>query len=226
MQKKSNSLSPQAAYDQWADTYDDADPTTLLDEPFLLLAVQPFSGCRILDLGCGTGRYLRLVTQPGVSIVGMDLSRGMLARARRTVIPTGPVAWVQASLEQFPFPNGTFDRVISGLVLDHVNDIDAYFRRVAAVLQPGGRLVLSAVHPEMQRQTGPAVRFTVQGHEYQTRGAVHEVQTIAAAAQGAGLIIEKLLEPSVDQELVARCPSWSDRLGCPALVLLMARTAQ
>ena len=55
--------------------------------------------------------------------------------------------------------------------------------------------------------------------EYQTQGAVHEVEAIADAAQEARLIMESLLEPSVDQELVARCPVWKDRLGCPALAL-------
>lgn len=48
-------LSPQSAYDEWAEHYDDEDPSTLLDQPFLLSMLQPFEGCRMLDLGCGTG---------------------------------------------------------------------------------------------------------------------------------------------------------------------------
>jgi ubiquinone/menaquinone biosynthesis C-methylase UbiE len=214
------SLPPEDAYDQWAEEYDDADPSTLLDEPFLLTMVKVFPGCRVLDLGCGTGRYLRMFAQAGISIVGLDLSQGMLARARRTLIPEASVAWVQASFESLPFLGGTFDRVISGLVLDHVDDLLSYFQQVAAILRPGGRLVLSTVHPEMQRLTGSTVRFTVQGHQYQTQGRVHEVYAIADAAQQVGLMIESLLEPSVDQKLLAHRPAWKSRLGCPALVLL------
>ncbi|MBX3330680.1 MAG: hypothetical protein KF722_09790 [Nitrospira sp.] len=48
-----------AGYDCWTASYDDGDPSTWLDEPFLLDQLKPFPGCRILDLGCGTGRYLR-----------------------------------------------------------------------------------------------------------------------------------------------------------------------
>ena len=75
-------LSPQSAYDEWAEHYDEEDPSTLLDQPFLLSAIQPVEGCRILDLGCGTGRYLRLVGS-GSYAIGIDVSRKMLARARR-----------------------------------------------------------------------------------------------------------------------------------------------
>jgi SAM-dependent methyltransferase len=46
-------------YDRWAPRYDDRDPSTSQDESFLLEQLKPFPGCRILDLGCGTGRYLR-----------------------------------------------------------------------------------------------------------------------------------------------------------------------
>ena len=225
---KSNSdafewLPPGDAYNRWAEEYDDADPSTLLDERFLLTMVKLFSGCRLLDLGCGTGRYLRILAQPGIPIVGLDLSHGMLARARRTFIPDAPVVWIQASFKSLPFLGETFDRVLSGLLLDHVDDLHSYFHQIAAILRPCGRLILSTVHPEMQRLTGANVRFTVQGCHYQMQGTVHEVCSIADAAQRVGLTIESLLEPSVDQKLLAHRPAWKNRLGCPALVLLAAQ---
>lgn len=218
----SETLPPQTAYDQWAEEYDDADPTTLLDEPFLLAMVKLFDGCRVLDLGCGTGRYLRRAAQPGIRVVGLDLSRAMLSRARRSITPGASVSWVQASVARLPFSREAFDRVISGLVLDHVDDLHFFFLQVAAALRPGGRLVMSAVHPDMQRLTGSVVRFTSAGREYETHGTVHEVRSIADAAHQAGLATECLLEPCVDHKLLTRRPAWWNRLGCPALVLLAA----
>jgi ubiquinone/menaquinone biosynthesis C-methylase UbiE len=107
-------LSPQSAYDEWAEHYDEEDPSTLLDQPFLLSAIQPFEGCRILDLGCGTGRYLRLVGS-GSYAIGIDVSRKMLARARRQTPATFAAKWVQGSVEGLPFRAGSFDRLVSGL---------------------------------------------------------------------------------------------------------------
>lgn len=212
-------LSLQSAYDEWAEHYDDEDPSTLLDEPFLLSMLRPFEGCRILDLGCGTGRYLRLVGR-GSYVVGVDLSRGMLARARRQTSAAIAANWVQASVECLSFHSRTFDRVVSGLVLDHVHDLRQFFQGIAGTLKPGGRAIVTAVHPDMQRRTGPTVRFTAAGREYRTQGTIHEVQEILVALEQAGLSIEQLQEPRVDEQLVAHREVWRDRLGCPALLLL------
>jgi ubiquinone/menaquinone biosynthesis C-methylase UbiE len=212
-------LSPQSAYDEWAEHYDDEDPSTLLDQPFLLSMIQPFEGSRILDLGCGTGRYLGLVGR-GSYAVGVDLSRGMLARARRQTSGTVGATWVQASVECLPFRASTFDRVVSGLVLDHVRDLRQFFHGIAGTLKPGGRAIITAVHPDMQRRTGPTVRFTAAGHEYHTQGTIHEIQDILTAIERAGLSVEQLQEPRVDEQLIARREAWRDRFGCLALLLL------
>ena len=215
-------LAPQTAYDQWAEEYDDADPTTLLDEPFLLSMLKPFDGCRVLGSRL---RHRSIPTSSGPAwnrVVGLDLSRAMLARARRSMAPAPSVSWIQASVARLPFSKEAFDRVISGLVLDHVDDLHFFFLQVVAALRPGGRLIMSAIHPDMQRLTGSVVRFTSAGREYQTHGTVHEVRSMVEATQQAGLALECLLEPCVDQELVTRRPAWSNRLGCPALVLLAA----
>ena len=212
-------LSTQSAYDEWAEDYDDGDPTVLLDQPFLLSMLQPFAGCRILDLGCGTGRYLRLASQEA-ALVGLDLSRGMLERARRQTPPAIGAIWVQASVERIPFASQSFDRIVSGLVLDHVHDLAEFFRGIGTMLRPGGRAIVTAVHPEMQRKTGPTVRFTAAGREYRTEGTIHEKAAIITALQEAGLLIEQLQEPPVTERLIARREAWRDRLGCPALLLL------
>ena len=86
-----------AGYDYWAASYDDKDPSTWLDKPFLLKHLHPFPGCRILDVGCGTGRYLRQLTTSRCRIIGLDLSRKMLARAKQYHGPRADICLVQAS---------------------------------------------------------------------------------------------------------------------------------
>jgi ubiquinone/menaquinone biosynthesis C-methylase UbiE len=209
-------------YDHWASSYDDEDPSTWLDEPFLLEQLKPFPGCRLLDLGCGTGRYLRQLT-PRLSlyrVTAVDLSRGMLARAGQDIDKSIPIQFLQASATCLPFQPCSFDRIMSGLVIDHVASPDQLFREIAAVLGKAGRAVVAGVHPDMQRLTGADI--DVAGNEGAVRipGHIHEVADLVAAAKGAHLTADAIEEPCVTPAMVARRPAWECKLGCPALVLL------
>ena len=91
---------------------------------------------RTLDVGCGTGRNLPLFP-PGVRAVGMDPHSQNLARARRRA-PRALL--VQARAEALPFRSGSFDTVVSGLVLCSVREPRESLAEVRRVLAPGGSL--------------------------------------------------------------------------------------
>jgi len=101
---------------------------------------------RILDLGTGTGVTARRVLDlhPHAQMVGVDESPEMLAAARR-VLPAEADLYV-ARLQD-PLPSGLFDLVVSALAIHHLDGAAKadLFRRVAAVLRPGGRFVVGDV---------------------------------------------------------------------------------
>jgi ubiquinone/menaquinone biosynthesis C-methylase UbiE len=207
-------------YDRWAPYYDDSDPSTLLDGPFMLSQCEPMRGLRVLDLGCGTGRYLRQLNLTGARVVACDLSQAMLFRARRGMSGDASIMWIQGSAESLPFRSGSFDRIVSGLIVDHVVNLDRLLAGVADVLTPGGRAVIAAIHPDMQRLTGPVVRFATGLQECRIEGIIHEVADVLQAATNAGLSIVTCEEPCVTEAIIDRRPQWRSRLGCPALLLL------
>jgi tRNA (cmo5U34)-methyltransferase len=98
---------------------------------------------RLLELGTGTGETARrvLARHPGASLVGIDASADMLAVAE---LPNADLR--QQRLED-PLPAGPFDLVFSVLTVHHLDGSGKadLFRRVAAVLAPGGRFVLGDV---------------------------------------------------------------------------------
>jgi ubiquinone/menaquinone biosynthesis C-methylase UbiE len=102
-------------------------------------------GCkRILDTGCGNGRYLRFLLRradPDAELVGFDLSVGMLQRARRRLECDRPHLLV-ADLIRLPFRDEQFDAIISGWVFEHLQQPEAVLREMARVLRPGGKLLL------------------------------------------------------------------------------------
>src|SRR3954447_14005252 len=97
---------------------------------------------RLLELGTGTGETAVhvLAAHPGATLVGIDASENMLARAR----PRLPEADLRVARLEDPLPDGPFDLVFSALAVHPLGGPAKadLFRRVAAVLAPGGRFVL------------------------------------------------------------------------------------
>jgi ubiquinone/menaquinone biosynthesis C-methylase UbiE len=194
MERPEDEWATKAGYDYWAASYDDKDPSTWLDEPFLLKHLHPFPGCLILDVGCGTGRYLRQLTVSRYRIIGLDLSLKMLARAKEYLGPRRDICLVQASAGALPFKPLTFDRIMSGLVIDHMASAEQWFREISGMLTMDGQAVVAAVHPDMQRITGWDIDIRSGGDE-----AIHIPVTAA---------------------MLEHRPTWSSKIGQPALLLL------
>ena len=97
----------------------------------------------VLDLACGTGALeARLLDGwPGLTIVGIDLSRGMLDQARAGH-RAGVVGWVQANASRLPIPDRSFDRVVCANSLHHFRTPARALLEAHRVLRPGGQFVL------------------------------------------------------------------------------------
>jgi ubiquinone/menaquinone biosynthesis C-methylase UbiE len=102
-------------------------------------------GCkRILDAGCGNGRYSKFLLRwadPDAFIAGFDLSQRMLKRARRR-LHSPRVRHVAADLTKIPFPSGLFDAVVCGYVLEHLPDPRPGLTELARVMRPGAKMLL------------------------------------------------------------------------------------
>jgi ubiquinone/menaquinone biosynthesis C-methylase UbiE len=101
----------------------------------LVLREAELPGQRVLDIGCGTGRFLAALA-PKASVWGIDASPEMLAVARQRV--PGNVKLKLARAEDPPFKESWFDRVVYWLVV-HLLDREAAFRAAKRLLAPGGR---------------------------------------------------------------------------------------
>ncbi len=122
--------------------------------PLSLADVQ--SGWRVLDLGSGAGVDVFLaakkVGQSG-SVVGLDMTDAMLEKARHNAAVGGftNVSFAKGEIETLPFPDNSFDLVISNCVINLVPDKTQAYQEIRRVLKPGGRFAVSdiAVRGEM-----------------------------------------------------------------------------
>lgn len=98
-----------------------------------------WSGLRVLDAGCGMGRWLHFARREGAEVVGMDLSPAIDVVAQRE---GDGVDLVQADLRWPPFAPADFDLVYSLGVVHHLEDPRVGVRSLAALVRPGGQLRL------------------------------------------------------------------------------------
>jgi SAM-dependent methyltransferase len=107
-------------------------------------------GERVLDLGSGAGTdsliAAQMVGEEG-SVTAIDMTPQMLAKSRAAAATMGAtnVEFVEAEAESLPFPDASFDVVISNGVIDLIPDKDAVFAELHRVLRPGGRIQIADV---------------------------------------------------------------------------------
>lgn len=106
------------------------------------------AGHRVLDVGCGTGNLLRATGKrhADVELSGVDPDQKALARAARKARRARvAVRFERGFAQELPYPDGSFDRVFSSLMLHHLDTAskDALLAEVRRVLRPGGMLVLT-----------------------------------------------------------------------------------
>lgn len=108
------------------------------------LVLPRLHGHDVLELGCGLGDLLADMLADGYNCRAVEHSPQMVAAARATLCKrkVGQPLWViQGSAQSLPFPDGTFDTVVSTFPSDYISDPNT-IAEVARVLRPGGRLII------------------------------------------------------------------------------------
>ena len=206
-------LDAREAYARWAPAYPPRAHNKLmeLEERVVLTLLPDVVGLTVLDLGCGSGRYARLLAQRGAArVIGVDQSADMLARAREVVH-----LLVRADARALPLADASIDVVVSGLMIGDLADLDAALADAARVLRPGGRLVYSDLHPRGAGAGWVRAFAGADGETYAVRHHVHQIADHLVACWRAGLEPESLVEPPIDFDHPDK--------GRPAAIVVRAR---
>lgn len=135
----------------------------------------------ILDLGCGTGRYLHNLSRRFSRSVGVDISAGMLDVARST---RSAIEFLHGDMETLAFEDCSFDVVVSSRVMTHLADTSRAFREIARVMKPDGIAVVTMI------DTPPSYGYTRLPTDHAdvfTTTFRHSSEKIREAASSAGL---------------------------------------
>jgi 2-polyprenyl-6-hydroxyphenyl methylase/3-demethylubiquinone-9 3-methyltransferase len=147
-----------AYYDElWRDAPQDPEPWAWEPRRRLLLA-DARAGERVLDLGCGAGRFVAALRGAGADAVGVEIAPAALERARANA-PGADLRLLEPD-GSLPLEHGSVDLVWCSEVLEHVADVAHLLLEVRRVLRPGGRLLATVpYHGRVQAAAIALTRF-------------------------------------------------------------------
>jgi len=189
-------MSIQQSYNAWAQQYDtNINKTRDLEAIALRETVAPLMVASCLEIGCGTGKNSIWLAEKVGSLTSVDFSEEMLMHAKEKVT-AGHVRFVQADINQhWHFAEtATYDLVSFSLVLEHISDIDAVFKKAADALKPGGYVYIGELHP-FKQYAGSKARFdAADGTTHVVDCYTHHVSDFVKAAHNHGLSVADVKE--------------------------------
>lgn len=169
----------------WAESYDtEPNPLTALETRTMSALLNQYRPNRIIDVACGTGRWLLRFQQSEAAVAGVDLCAAMLARAARHEPLTGRL--ICGDVARLPFRDRAAQLVFCSLALGYFPDLRRSFSELARVCAPNGWVAISDIHPNALA-AGWSRTFRANGVSHEIDHFVYHEDRIQNAAAAAGL---------------------------------------
>ena len=230
---------------QWTEAAEDwfqqnqAVRTGMLDS-WMREALGDVSGARIVDIGCGEGRFSRLLSGLGAKVTGVDLTEPFIERAR--TLSVGDETYVVGDAENLAnLASRSFDLAVSYIVLVDLLDFERSIEAAYRVLRPGGRFVICNVHPMRTsvpygwiNQGGRKLFYALDNYtdegprefEWWGRRFINMHRTLSSYIAGfleTGFVLEGLHEPVPSEEQLAVNPTFDDEYRAPNFIIYVLR---
>lgn len=206
-------MNVRSAYREWSKQYDTNRNRTRDAEALVLKELT--EGLRfkhILEIGCGTGKNTTYLLGKCEELTAVDLSEEMLAVAR-TKNKAGAVRFVQADvMEDWKFLSQKADLITFSLVLEHIENLEPIFKKVAEHGTAEATVYIGELHP-FKQYNGSKARFETDEGVHEVSCFTHHVSDFVHSAEKYGFGLIKLTEYFDDD----------DRLGEPRILGLLLK---
>jgi ubiquinone/menaquinone biosynthesis C-methylase UbiE len=192
-------LDADQAYEVWASSYDATpNPLLMLEERCLSSVFCDIFEKDVVDLGCGTGRWLtRLEPLHPASLTGVDSSAAMLAEAKGKCLPSTRL--IHAGCIATPLQDDQADLVLASFVVSYVENLEKFAQEASRLLRPGGTLIVSDMHPDAASY-GWRRTFHASAGTFEIATRHYSLDDLTSVISDAGFALEELAEPSFGEE--------------------------
>ncbi|MBL7713871.1 MAG: class I SAM-dependent methyltransferase [Bdellovibrionales bacterium] len=213
-------------YDTWSSFYDDyVNPTVAADDLSFPSQYSEVREKKVLEIGCGTGRHTVRLLAAKNQVTGIDISSGML-KVLNQKISSPDLTLIEGDFMTHPLEPRSYDHIVASLVLEHIEDLSAFFSKCGRILKKGGKVFLSELHPERMAQ-GIFAHFKDQkGSEVHLKSVNHTETEFRNSATQSGFEILKCKTVLGDPALVKINESWEKHLGKPMIQIWVLELSQ
>lgn len=195
---KSNVYDSKEGYDLYANQYDKKlDFLNSFEGDILKKMFKDFRGKSVLDVGCGTGRLIRLLKDRGAVVTGADISEEMIKIAGKKF---PDIKIVNADIENLPFEDNSFDVVIAAFVIVHLKSFKKAFDEVYRVLKNDGIFILTNIN----QKKAPKIKTDREG-EIVINSYYHRPDDVVKELENSLFVVE-------DEEFVNEDGVWINQI--------------
>ena len=225
----SSGVSPKDGYRLVSHVYDaEPNPILSLEERFLERLFPPIKELDVVDLGCGTGRWLtKLAEKAPRSLLGVDFSAEMLLQAKRKL---GSIAsLVLADCRDLPLPRASADLILCSFVTSYLEDLSAFAQQARRVLRRDGSVFLADLHPDTSAALGWRRGFHANGSFVSIATHSRSLNQVLRSFETFELQANAVIEPHFgdpERDLFKRAgkmDSFDAAAGLPAIYILQLR---
>lgn len=232
MTKEPGHAVSQEAFAAWSEVYDvHPNPLLALEERFLTELLPEVRGLDIVDVGCGTGRWLmRLANRSASSLTGIDSSPQMVARAGKKLGASSTILVGQAT--SLPLRSNSADVLLASFVASYVHDLPQFAAEVRRLARSSARIYLSDLHPATASVCHWKRGFKIAGAQIQLATCVRSVDEVIACFEALGFEAVLLLEPPFgdpEQEtlrIAGKMSAFYAAAGRPVIYILQLKLRQ
>jgi len=209
--------------------------------PSLQAMLPPMPGLRVADLGCGFGWFCRWARGAGAaSVLGLDVSENMLARARGFGDDPG-ISYARADLEDLRLPETEYNLIYTSLTFHYIVAFGGLLARIQQALAPRGKLVFSIEHPIYMAPSQPRFTLDAEGRrvwpidryleegprqtDWLAKGVIKQHRTIGTTLNlllAAGFTLDHVEEWSPTDAQIAARPALAQERDRPMFLLVAA----
>jgi cytosine/adenosine deaminase-related metal-dependent hydrolase len=194
-QSSTRSVSSKEGYRLWSTLYDSQpNPMLSLEQRFLGRLLPRVAGLDVVDLGCGTGRWLEKLAQSAPhTLVGIDSSPEMLARAAQKL--KGRAALAIGDCEAPPLPASCADLILCSFLVSYLANLDRFAEAIRRLARPDADVFITDLHPLTESTLGWRRGFRIGDTQFDVATLTWSFAQLLSSFERAGMRLVADLEP-------------------------------